>query len=168
MTEHTTKTVMTTPTTAEQIDAVLAEHGLQTLYMLADDADSARLRSVAATIARLEGELIAEQRAHEEIASACFAAGAQTDDGTSLSAVRSLVSLLTTERTRADAAERRVEAVLSEAAVDAAAKALCRAKVGTPDDIEVKSYHPTYAEWAQVALRAALAAASGDTATTEG
>ena len=69
---------------------------------------------------------------------------------------------------RADAAERRVEAVLSEGALVAAAKAAFAERTGadpstaTPDEID------QYIEIADATIRAALAAASGDTATTEG
>jgi hypothetical protein len=47
---------------------------------------------------QLERELATEQAAHDQIASLCFAAGAESSDGTSVAAVKSVIALLATER----------------------------------------------------------------------
>lgn len=56
-----------------------------------DYCDENQLRIIAARDSEWESMVDAERKAHEEIARTCFNAGASSGDGTSVSAVRSLV-----------------------------------------------------------------------------
>ena len=168
----------TTPTKAKQIDAVLEEFGNTIAnssdgcccdYCLSARSLASALITARATIARLEGE---KQNLANDILRCIPADWRRMAHGWEPGHIGNMLAEYVDElRTRADAAERRVEAVMSEAAVEAAAKAL-QSHEAIP---AIKTWErlpdyrrDKYQALARVALAAALAAASGDTATTEG
>lgn len=139
--------------------------------------DNAALSDARATIARLEGELNAWRTAGSDEPDVIRALrlsarpGSPTEE-TAINVLRYIATL----RTRADAAERRVQAVMGDAAVEAAARALCDGfRVVHIDGENYQLFDNCMEEgknvWrglAKLTIAAALAAASGDTATTEG
>lgn len=163
---------MTTPTTAEQVNAVVREFGQGQMVDVLD-IDNVRfiakstvqtlvhnmaqgILSARATIARLEGEM----NVLRPVVNKDMPVAAEN--------ISEILAENRALRTRADAATRRVEALTSDVAVEAAAKAsweLVRDAVWDDTTDEMKAL---WRRESLVAIRAALAAASGDTATTEG
>ncbi len=119
------------------------------------------VEDVAKAIARLEGEQIAEQRAHEEKFQRMAAdlAAAKREAALLTEIARCETEFAMAARTRADAAERRVEAVRGDAAEEAAYQVMVKEYGGRVLFSRLSI---------RLALEAALAAASGDTTTTEG
>lgn len=178
---------MTTPTTAEQIgespcviggaSALSPMPALSDLLSLAEDLaarheaggteeethDAMVVRALGATIARLEGELEVERLRLAACAVAAWGGEVRgvlrPYDSESLRAVVAL-------RTRSDAAERRVEAVT--ALVHAAYNEGWDTGTYDAHEDEASNTKVRDLDWAYSKARAALAAASGDTATTEG
>lgn len=188
---------MTTPTTAEQTEpaikwaqsllhhaafpdpvsmyCAIPAHSVEAAarYLASVERENEDAR---ATIARLEGELEVERM--RLAACAVAARGGEVRDilpPYDSDSLRAVVAL----RTRADAAERRVEAVTSDAAVDAAARALCDGFRVVHIDGEDYQWFDNCTEegknvWrglAKLTIAGALAAASGaadGASTTEG
>lgn len=164
---------MTTPTTAEPQYTV--SQGAEVAKEFTGTSNGATIRmgfeilKLRATIARLEGD---KQNLLNDILRCIPADWGRMAHGWEPGHIGNMLAEYVDElRTRADAAERRVEALTSDAAVEAAAKAsweLVRDAVWDDTTDEMKAM---WRRESLVTIRAALAAASGvadGAATTEG
>ena len=97
---------MTEPTIEQLIDDVIEDAKIYGINMNAGGNLYSSLETSRAAllseITEIQSSLEDEQKAHDDIATICFRAGAEADDGTSISAVKNLAKMVTQLQQEAD------------------------------------------------------------------